>query len=58
MLRQGSEGDGEESLVDQGAVLDKAWPMKHNLGTKAFNDAMLLQCAIHILLQKHFTDDP
>ena len=49
----------DDSVVGQGAVLNTstAWPARHGLREKAFNDAMMLQCAIHKLLQNSFKDD-
>jgi hypothetical protein len=48
----------ESAVIDQGADLEDSWIRRHRLGPKAFNDTILLQCGIHLLLQRHFSQDP
>jgi farnesyl diphosphate synthase len=33
-----------------------SWHVKENLGVAAFNDAILIECALYSILERHFKD--
>ena len=41
-----------------GAKRKLSWPAKHQLGTRAFSDAMTLDNSVGVLIRKKFGDDP